>query len=289
MNFFYREAFLNVNPGEPLRLRTKPIKAGHIMRVSSIIRGDQIAKHLGASINPEVIHKDDTNIYVKPMVRKGDDFPLEGKAYIDIIDGANLAQLAHKHPEVGIIVCSEADYKVMSKELPKNRIVLIPQHHCNFERLPRPTIYPDGKYIKKVGVIGTRGAFPYLPKGLREALAERGIELLEFSNFFSRKDIIDFYMNIDVQIVWRPYRKILSNPLKIVNAASFGIPTIALDEKAFWELKGAYIPVGTLEALLVALDELKNNPKLYDEYSSKCIEASERYHISEIAKVYELL
>lgn len=284
INFFYREAFLNVNPGEPLRLRTKPIRSGHIMRVSSIIRGDQIAKYLGGKINPQVIHAYDTNIYVKPMVRKGDDFLFQGKAYLDIIDGANLAQVVQKYPEVGVIVCSQADYNVMSKELPKNKIVLIPQHHCNFEHLKR-----SRTDIKTVGVIGTRGAFPYLPQGLKEALSERGIELLEFSKFFHQQDIIDFYMKIDVQIVWRPYKKILSNPLKLVNAASFGIPTIALDEKAFWELKGSYIPVGTLEAFLEALDGLRNNPTLYEDYSRKCIQSSERYHISNIAKLYEQL
>ena len=284
INFFYREAFLNVNPGEPLRLRNKPITSGHVMRVSSLIRGDQIAEYLGASINPQSIHENDINIYVKPMVRKGDDFTFEGKAYLDIIDGANLAQVAHKHPELGVIVCSQADYKIMSKELPNNKIMLIPQHHCNFERNQRQSLS-----IKTVGVIGTKGAFPYLPQGLKEALAERGIELLEFSKFFSRGDIIDFYMNIDVQIVWRPYKKILSNPLKLVNAASFGIPTIALDEKAFWELKGSYIPVGTLEAILGALDSLRNDPKLYNSYSMECIEQSERYHISKIAKLYEQL
>src|SRR3990167_8373764 len=246
LSFFYREAFLNVNPGEPLRLRTKPIKAGHIQRVSSIIRGDQIAEYLGARINPTEGYENDTCIYVKPMVRKGDDFKFEGKkAYLDIIDGANLAQVAHRHHEVGVITCSQVDYELMSKELPNNKIVLIPQHHCNFERLKRTRTG-----IQTVGVIGTRGAFPYLPQGLKEALAERGIDLLEFSTFFSRQDIIDFYMNIDVQIIWRPYKKILSNPLKLVNAASFGIPTIALDEKAFWEVKGAYIPVGTLKSFL---------------------------------------
>lgn len=283
ISIFAREAFLNVNPGEPFKLRTKPPR-GHLMRVSSMIR-EQVIPYIGAKLNPKSGYEDDICIYLKPMIRKGDDFTFEGaRAYFDLIDGANLAQVAHRHPEVGIIVCSEADYKIMSKELPNNKLVLIPQHHCNFERMKRTRTG-----IKTVGVIGTKGAFPYLPKGLKEALRERGIELLEFSTFFSRQDIIDFYMKIDVQIVWRPYKKILSNPLKLVNAASFGIPTIALDEKAFWELKGSYIPVGTFEAFLGALDGLINNPTLYDNYASKCIEASERYHISNIAKLYEQL
>src|SRR3990167_7107951 len=66
LSFFYREAFLNVNPSEPLRLRTKPIKAGHVMRVSSMIRGDQIAEYLGAKVNPTEGYENDICIYIKP-------------------------------------------------------------------------------------------------------------------------------------------------------------------------------------------------------------------------------
>ena len=283
ISIFAKEAFLNINPNEPFRLRTK-VPRGHLLRVSSMIKGDQIAEYIGAKLNPTEGYENDICIYVKPMVRKGDDFKFEGKkAYLDIIDGANLAQVAHKHPEVGVITCSQADYELMSKELPNNKIVLIPQHHVNFERIKRTRTE-----VKTVGVIGTRGAFPFLPKGLKEALTERGIELLEFSKFFSRQDIIDFYMSIDLQIVWRPYKKILSNPLKIVNAASFGIPTIALDEPAFHEVEKCYIPVNNLEGFLHQLDRLKED-WLYYTYGQECLEKAEEYHIENIAKLYQQL
>jgi hypothetical protein len=283
ISIFYKPAFLNINPSEPFYLRKKPPR-GHLMRVSSIIRGDQIAKQIGAKLNPESGYENDVCIYVKPQVRKGGDFEFKGRVnYLDMIDGHNLAEVAKKHPEVGVIVCSKADYNIMSKEIP-NKIVLIPQHHCNFERT-RKTV----REIKRIGVIGTRGAFPFLPKELKPELSKRGIELVEYSQFFSRENIIDFYMDIDLQIVWRPYRKILSNPLKLVNASSFGIPTVALDEKAFWELKGIYIPVGTLESLLEAIDSLVKSPDLYFDYSIRCIEKAEEYHIENIGKLYEKL
>jgi len=285
ISFFAREAFLNTNPGEPLRIRTKPITSGHIMRVSSLIRGDQIAEFMGARFNPENGYEDDICIYVKPMVRKGEDFKFEGrKAYLDIIDGHNLAEVAKRHPEVGVIVCSEADKQIMSRELPQNDIVLIPQQHCNFERVKRTRTE-----VAKVGVIGTKGAFPYLPRELRGELEKRGMELIEFSSFFTREDIVDFYLNIDIQVVWRPYKKILSNPLKIINASSFGVPTIALDEKAFWELKGIYIPVGNVKTLIDAIDKLRNDSQLYADYSLRCIERSEDYHIGKIAELYKQL
>ena len=283
ISIFAKPSFLNVNPSQPFKERTKPPR-GHLMRVSSMIR-EQVVPYIGAKLNPTSEYENDTCVYVKPLVRKGDDFKFEGKkAYLDIIDGHNLAQIAHKYPEVGVITCSQVDYELMSKELPNNKIVLIPQHHCNFERLKRTKTG-----IKTVGVIGTRGAFSYLPQGLREVLAERGMELIEFSKFFSRQDVIDFYMKIDVQIVWRPYKKILSNPLKIVNAASFGIPTIALDELAFEEVKGCYMPVKNLDEFLFNLDRLREYPGVYQVISDYGFKKSERYHIDNIAKLYKEL
>lgn len=283
ISFFGKRTFFNINSNEEYDKRTKPIKGGYLMRVSSMIRIDQIAEAIGARVNPISGYEDDVCIYIKPMVKKGYDFKFEGKPYIDIIDGHNLGQLAQKHPEVTVIVCSQADYNVMSKAIP-NKIVLIPQHHINFDRLKRTRTE-----IKTVGTIGTRDAFPYLPKELRGELSKRGIELVEFSRFFKRQDIIDFYLKIDLQIVWRPYKKILSNPLKIINAASFGIPTIALEEKVFKEVDGCYIPVNTFPEFLECLDALISSPEMYKSYSLEGIENTERYHISNIIKLYKEL
>lgn len=283
ISIFAKPAFLNINPSEPFALRKKPPR-GHLMRVSSMIRGDQIADQIGAKLNPTEGYEKDTCIYVKPMVRKGDDFEFKGRnIYLDIIDGHNLGQVLLKHPEVKGIVCSRQDEKIM-KSVVKNEIVFIPQHHVNFDRLRRTR-----KEVTTVGMIGTRDAINFLPEGLQEELTKRGFEFIFFSKFFSRQDIINFYLKIDVQIVWRPYKKLLSNPLKIVNAMSFGIPTIALDEKAFWELKGYYLPVGTPEAFLEALVSLKDNPSLYAEYSEKCYNKAEEYHVEKVGNMYKEL
>ena len=285
ISFFVKKAFLNINPSEDFDKRTKPVTGGHLMRVSSMIRGDQIADFLGARVNPESGYEQDTCIYVKPMVRKGDDFIFEGrKSYLDIIDGHNLGQLAQKHPEVTVIVCSHADYEVMSRVIP-NKIVLIPQHHCNFERVKRTR-----NEVTTVGVIGVAKAFDYLPKGLREGLAKRGMNLIEYSRFFSRQDIIEFYQKIDIQVVWRPYKKLLSNPLKLVNAASFGIPTIALWEIAFLETSSCYWPVHNLDEFFNTVDNLrKSDSALYSLLSRNCLEKAEQYHIEHISKLYKQL
>jgi hypothetical protein len=282
ISIFAQRAFLNINPNQEFVYSgTKPNR-GYLKRVSSIIRADQIAEATGAKLNPTKGYKNDICIYVKPNLDSSNDFRFEGKSpYLDIIDELGYVQLTKKHPQVSIIVISEQDYITVASLGITNKIVLIPQHHCNFNREKRTR-----KRIITVGVIGTRRAFTYLPADLKLRLQERGLELLEFSEFFTRQDIIDFYKKIDLQIVWRPYRKKLANPLKIVNAASFGIPTIALDEIYFKEMGNCYIGVSSFEQFLVELDRLISQPNLYAAYSQLCIQKAEEYHIEKITKLY---
>lgn len=286
ISIFAKPAFLNIAPAEAFKDRVKPIPEGrgHLQRVSSMIRGDQIADYMGARFNPTEGYENDVCVYVKPQVQKGDDFVFEGrKNYIDIVDGHNLGELAKQHPEVGVIVCSEADKKTMAKCI-SNEIILIPQHHCNYNRQHRTRTE-----IKTVGVIGTAGAFPMIPQELKDGIKDRGLELLEFSRFFTRQDIIDFYMKIDIQLIWRPYHKTLSNPLKMVNASSFGIPTIALDEEAFKEMEGCYLSCNDVRGFLGHLDDLAMIPEMYESYSELCLDKSENYHIDNISNLYKKL
>ena len=84
-------------------------------------------------------------------------------------------------------------------------------------------------------------------------------------------------------------KRALSCPLKITNAASFGVPTIALDEPSFKEMEGCYIGVTTPEEWLEKLDYLIANPDVYDDMAKTCLEKAEKYHISNIAKLYNQL
>ena len=283
ISIFCKRAFLNVSPGEIFALRTKPVRRGHLMRVSSIIRGDQIAEYLNAKLNPTEGYENDVCVYVKPHVPPGFDFNFEGHPYMDIVDGWGLIPLMEKHPEVPVIACSEQDVIKLSQRL-KNKMILIPQHHCNYNREKR-----ERTGIKTIGIIGTYKAFNFLPPNIDEELKKRGIELIRYSNFFSRQDIIDFYKGIDLQLIWRPYRMRLSNSLKLVNAASFGIPSIVFEETVFEEIRGCYLQGRTLETLMKQLDHLIADPHLYDVVSQKSIELSEKYHISNIAKLYQQL
>ena len=282
ISFFVKRAFYNVNPHEDYDKRTRPPK-GHLQRVSSIIRADQIAEYLGAKVNPKERYENDVCIYVKPHYLGGD-FKFEGKPYLDICDSTTLYKLAIKYPEVTVITASDYNYELCKRILP-NKIVNIPEQHCNFERLKRTR---EG--IKTVGVIGTEDAFEFLPSGLEEELNKRGIKLYKFSKFYCRQDVVDFYMQIDLQIIWRPYmeysKNILMNPLKVVNASSFGIPTIAYDEPCFKEVEWGYVGVHELDEILFGLDTQRDT---IEKMRSICIEKSEKYHISKIVELYKQL
>ncbi len=255
-------------------------KDGHVVHVSSIIRGQQIASHIGARLNPEKNFKNDVCIYVEPSVPPEYDLKFEGKPYLDVMDGWNQLPTLTMHPDLTAIACSQRDYETLL-EFISNDVILIPQHHCNFERIQR-----SRDEVITMGVIGNTTSFSHLPTGLKDRLAEKGIRLLEFSSFYTRQDVIDFYQKIDLQIIWRPYRKKLANPLKIINAASFGIPTIAFQEAYFKEMEGFYLPAKAVDEFWTQLELLKSTPALYSEYSQKCLKKAEEYHIDNIAKLY---
>lgn len=266
-----------------------------LRRVSSIIRGEQIAAHMqNARLNPEKGYEHDVCIYVKPNVKPKDalDFKFEGHPYLDILDGFELRHLLNAHPHIPVIVFSELDVETMSAYV-KNKIIFIPHHHVNFEGFKR-----ERDKITKVGIIGSPGAFPHVPDEIRHGLANRGIELLEFSTFYPRMYVVKFYRSIDVGLVWRPYYQkhyatkpytILANPFKIVNTSAFGVPTIALDEPPFAEMKDCYIPVSTPEEFLKQLDALRTSKTLYSDMTQVCLAKAEKYHIETIAKLYQEL
>lgn len=286
ISIFAKPAFLNTASNVPFVSKEVSYKGnGHLQRVSSMIRADQLAAFLGCKLNPQSNYKNDVCIYVKPHVPKGTtDFNFEGKRnYVDIVDGWGLLPVLEAHPEVGVIACSQQDYNILSATL-KNKVVFIPQHHCNFERVKRTR-----KEVITVGIIGTEDAFKFLPEGLEAGLEEKGIKLLKFSKFFSREDIVNFYQSIDIQLVWRPYRMRLSNPLKIVNASSFGIPTVAYNESVFGEVTGCYLAIKDEKVLIDKIVMLKEEPSIYQAYVDKCLDTAENYHIENVAKEYKKL
>ena len=242
---------------------------------SGEIRGKQIAQYLGAPCNPDGAYPDATHIYVK--MQPPDDFP--ERSYLDVLDAHQRIPWLLKRPHIGVIASSETGFEELRRRLRRTDVVLIPQHHCNFERVRRK----EGE-IKVAGVSGGRGAIQCDVDELRVVLAGMGIEWHWQQSPKTRDEVFNFYTTIDVQVVWRKMHRPMKNPLKIVNAMSFGIPTVAYPELAYREVEGYYWPATTMDELVTAIGQLRQG---FD--AGRLIDKAEEYHIENIAKLYTSL
>lgn len=222
-----------------------------LQRVSSRIRGEEIAEYLGAKLNEE---RSDVNIYVKNCrteeVKDGD--------YVDVLDDIWIMEWLKFRPKVKVIAMS-LSHRDWLRSILSNEIVYIPHHHVNFERAVRTR-----KEITTVGYIGAR-----------QTIKVEGFKFVYEKNFKTRQDVIDFYKKIDIQIIGEVPDNPYYHPTKIINAMSFGIPTVAPKRMGYREVKGFYY---------------QNIKELKDGWDAeRLINEAEKYHISNIAKLYQQL
>lgn len=243
------------------------------------IRGQQIANYLEAQSNPT--ENFDVCIFVKK-------FPTKGRIrYFDLLDADRAVKHIKIHPEIKVIAVSKVLVEHLKNEI-ENDVVLIPQHHCNFKREQRPE-----REVKVAGWCGAKHAFEPYEKEIREGLKKAGIELRTMYVYKRRSDILKFYRDIDIQIAFREqsdWNKMFKNPLKLSNAGSFGIPTIAKPEINFMaEWEGDFIPAETVKQVVNVCWQLKCDAGLYREMADKARLKAEDYHIDNIAKLYREL
>lgn len=255
------------------------------VRISSRVRGEEIANYLGANYSENGKYdKNDICIYLKPRSLKS----MRDNDYVDILDGPKLIPMLKIRPKVKVIAMSKVQYDYLKKEL-KNEIFYIPHHHINFEKKRR---------IKNKVIVGgmigksTPLSYPIFNK-VKKSLANVGIDLKECFSYETRQDILDFYNQIDFQVVWywdmpADYDCFYRHPTKIVNAASFGIPTITQKILGHMEFDGDYIPIKNYKDIAREAVKLKDS-QYYGELSKRLVEKSKKYHISKIAKLYKQL
>ena len=244
------------------------------------IRGEQIASYLGAKLNPIKGYENDVCIYVKCV--PPENYP--NRSYIDVVEDSAGLRWAKSRPHIGLIASSKSIYDYLSKKL-NNKIVFIPQHHCNFERVVRTR-----KDVTVAGIIGNKASFQFPLNDLEKKLNRMGIALktLIKKRFDDRQEVVDFYKQIDIQLVWRPESDgVLRNPLKLINAMSFGIPTVAYPERDFVEeFSGCFIEASSIELLLTYVQGLQRDSDLYKTIFNLALEKSKYYHIDNISKLY---
>lgn len=244
-----------------------------------MIRAEQMSMYMGAKLNPKSGYENDVLIYVKPSELDG----IKAGSYIDVVDHIRLARTLFHYPQFNIIVCSQLSYEYLQYKLFKNKLVLIPQQHCNFDNILRTR-----KEIKNVGFIGSIETLNYPHDKFKQQMADIGLNFINNQRFKNREEIVEFYKQLDIQVCWNPGSDIFKNPLRLTNAASFGIPTVGYPERGYKEFSGNYIEVKTIEGLIEEVKKLKDE-SYYKKWSDKIIEAVKPYHISKIAEKYKEL
>ena len=245
ISFFFKPSYFLGPEGKP--------EKWVLQRVTSRIRGEEIAEYLGAKYNPKKGYETDVCIYIKSckhdQIRDGD--------YVDVLDDLWMVRWLRDKPKVKVIAMSLSHVDYL-KNLLTNQIVYIPHHHVNFERLVR--------IRKEITTVGYIGAAQTIKK-------VEGFEFICQTNFKTRQDILDFYNKIDIQIIGDVPDTPYYHPTKIINAMSFGIPTISPTKQAYREVEGFYF------------QDIKQLKDGWD--ADKLIKEAEKYHISNIAKLYE--
>lgn len=258
----------------------------YLHRATSYIRGEQVAGYLEGKYNPQSGFEDDICIYLKPkpnILEKAKD-----GSYVDFSDAEPyLIELLQKRPKIKVIASSQTSFEFLKEKL-KNELFLIPEHHSNFERIKRTK-----KNITTGGIITNPKALTYaLYDEVKERLSEIGLEFITCYDWKYRQDVTEFYKKIDFQVIalfgvhndYDPFR----HPTKMINAASFGIPTVANWNFGYKEFEGNYIPVRNIEELVREVEKLKDQD-YYNQWSKKIINSAEPYHIENIAKLYRQL
>jgi len=260
------------------------------------VRGKQVADMLGAKHNPLTGWFRDLCIYVKVIPHP--DHSLH--TYYDIDDATNGLKYLKANPGVGVIATSENQKEYLEKELKRNDIVVIPHIHPNYENWKRPD-----RPIKRVGIIGSKTSFVYPVEKIKRQLESMGLELIYHRNYWKeygdqegltedqrRLKVVDFYKSIDIQIVWSKGAfsdevEHMKNPNKLINAGSFGIPTVSYPNHHFIHVwSNLFIHAETISDLLKRVETLKNSPDIYKEMSDELFRYCTQYHREVIRDKY---
>lgn len=276
ISFFARPYFLGIDPS----ISDKPF----LMRIGPLVRCEQMAGFLGGKYNPENGFENDLRIYYKPKTIN----PIRDGDYVDVSDsGDYLIELLKKRPKIKLIASSVVLFEYLKEKLP-NEIVLIPEHHCNFERAKR-----NRREMTTAGFVGAASLLNFTANDkIAKALEKIGVDFKAYYYFKNRQDVINFYKQIDLLIVadfdWVDDSEAYRHPTKLISASSFGIPAIARWKVGYKEFEDNYIPVNDMDSLVTEVQNLKNKD-YYDSFAKKIIDAAEPYNIENIAKLYRQL
>ena len=255
--------------------------------LSGTIRANQPAEYLNRPINPPNLDEY-TCIFVKQQ--PNEKWP--DNSYLDILDGMDLRYAMQENPRLRAIAFTKPSLAHLAKFLRRDDLVYIPQHHCNYDRELRPQ-----REVRVVGFVGSPTSLSYggyakrsqHPETFIKPFADAGFEFryLLINKRSQREQVVDFYRQIDIQVYARFVRFTFhrfKDGLKLINAGSFGIPSVAKPELN--DLTKYMIPAESLEEMIAQCVYLRDNPAYYEDVAQNLIIISESYHIGNIAPLF---
>lgn len=254
---------------------------------SGDIRAKQIADYLHVPCDCNEVTSEDVVVFVKTAPPEHVIKHVK-RCYLDVVDCYGVIDWLRNHPNVIPIAIGNMAKEYINAQLGRNDTVLIPEHHCNFENTLVNVSKP-----KTVGYIGYPESFHLDVDEVAVVLKRLGLRFLYCNDFKSRQDVIDFYRTIDIQFTYRVENTdnhlcpSLKNPLKVINASSFGIPSVCYPEPSYIKEGISFISANSFDSAIKLLFKLKNDNAMYNKYSNMAIQDAKRYHISNIAKLYE--
>jgi hypothetical protein len=207
--------------------------------------------------------------------------------YVDFSD-EKIETLAPKiRPDLKVIAHTTYARDYLKQYVP-NEIVYIPQQHINWENATRTKNSPIiGGYIGRPSTISQE-----IQNEIKQALQAIGIDFKVAFEWETRQDAIDFYKSIDFLVIGG-YGKLPSDlwqitPTKMINAASFGVPSLSFMRVGYQEWEGNYTQFQTMDDLLFEVELLQHEP-YYDGLSKQIMNKAKEYHISKIGDMYRSL
>ncbi len=257
---------------------------------SAKIRGAQLAERLGVPCDKQFLPADMPRhvVCVKAIPNDLAKLALATNVWIDPVDSDSSLPIVVAHPTIKLLAISETAKHYMEARV-WNKIFLAPEHHCNFENETKSGM----QHNKTVGFVGYAENFQLSFNKLEHELGQKQLafETLLISNETTREDIVAFYRKIDIQVTFRGPRLLdhmppeMKNPLKVINAASFGIPTVGYPEPSYVEFPVRH-EARTFDELVYYCIRVAEQPPIY---RSDLIERASEYHIDNVVKIYEEL
>lgn len=258
---------------------------------SSEIRGRQVAERANWLYDSDSMRTGDKVVFIKSYPEP--DFVDTCRAnnielYIDVVDCYGIIPFLDEVPEAKVIAMSKVGLDYLKGKV-KNEIRYVPEHHCNFDNELR-----NVSEIKTVGFIGYDCNFQLDPDVVTKYLNKLGLKFIMKTEFETREDVLEFYRKIDVQLAFRVPGSVhmlvsqLKNPLKLCNAGSFGIPTIAFPELSYVdEWSGYFFPIGSMDGVIYWLTKMLDDFEVYKSMSEAAMHRARYYHIDNIIKKYK--